>query len=214
MSESLRFVSWLRILGLSLAFFVATPAWAGPITIGDWYEFSFMGPGIPAAGCFPADPAGPFCAPSSGTPTTFLDAPPWTFAAPAEGASLTVTDAFQSGDRFEIFDFGLSIGLTSLTGGLLVDCGDDPVPCLANPFMSHGFFVLGPGNHSITIIPIAGETGGAYFRVDQGVAAVPEPGSWVALGLGLATLGVWRIGRSKARLVPEKEREGMGRESN
>src|SRR5205807_246059 len=83
-----------------------------------------------ATGCDPADPAGPFCIPSSGTPTEFLDAPPWTFVAPAAGALLTVTDAFLAGDRFQVFDFGASLGLTSAPVGN-ADCGDDPIPCLA-----------------------------------------------------------------------------------
>src|SRR5438045_1800298 len=92
---------------------VSIPASAGAITFNTWHEFGFSTAGTPATGCDPADPAGPFCISSSGTVTDFLDAPPWTFTAPAFGAILTVTDAFLAGDRFQVFDFGASIGLTS-----------------------------------------------------------------------------------------------------
>ena len=119
-----------RIGTLVLAPFVAMPSHAGPIDVGVWYEFTFTDAGVPAVGCFPNDPDGNFGIPSSGTPTTFLDAPPWTITVPDVGALLTVTDAFLSGDRFEIFDFGVSIGLTS-PAAEQVDTGDDPVPSLA-----------------------------------------------------------------------------------
>src|SRR5882672_8473332 len=102
---------------------------AGVISTGVFYEFGFSTAGTPATGCDPADPAGPFCIPSSGTLTSFLTAPPWTFAAP-QGAVLIVTDAFVAGDRFQVFDFGISLGLTSVPIGN-GDCGDDPVVCLA-----------------------------------------------------------------------------------
>jgi hypothetical protein len=115
------------ILITTLAILSTAPANAGPIQLGIFQEFAFTTAGTPATGCDPADPAGPFCIPSSGTPTTFLTAPPWTFVAPVQGAILIVTDAFQAGDRFQVFDFGSSIGLTSLPAGN-ADCGDDPVP--------------------------------------------------------------------------------------
>src|SRR5690349_8459822 len=79
---------------------LATPASAGPIVVDTYYEFSFEDVGTLAKGCDPADPAGNFCFESSGTPTTFLDAPPWTFVSGGAGTTLTVTDAFASGDRF------------------------------------------------------------------------------------------------------------------
>lgn len=169
-------------------------AYAGPIDLGTWYQFSFTDVGVPAAGCDPADPAGGFCIPSSVTPTTFLDAPPWTFAAPG-GILLTVTDAFLAGDIFEAFDFGLSLGLTSVPGD--GDCGDDPVPCLASSFMSSGTFALIVGDHSITIVPTGSLGGGSGYLL---VEAVPEPSAWLLLGSGLATLGLVRLKRFRSRL--------------
>src|SRR5215510_2880042 len=93
------------VLGMS------TPMKADPLPIGVWTEFSFTAAGTPATGCFPNDPAGNFCIPSSGTPSTFLGAPPWTFTSPV-ASTLTVTDAFEAGDRFQLFDSNASIGRT------------------------------------------------------------------------------------------------------
>jgi YVTN family beta-propeller protein len=176
---------------------LATCVDAGPVTPGSFLEFGFATAGVPATGCAPDDPAGPFCIPSSGTPTGFLDAPPWTFAAPASGSLLTITDAFQSGDRFEIFDFGASIGLTSapVNGA---DCGDDPLACLATPGISFGNFLLASGNHSITIVPVLAPGGGGSGYL--GVDAVPEPGSWLLLGSGLGVVLLIRSQRLRISL--------------
>jgi hypothetical protein len=177
----------------ALAF--ATPAGADPIPLGTFLEFGFSTVGTPATGCDPADPAGPFCISSSGTVTGFLPAAPWTFVAPAAGAVLTVTDAFLAGERFQLFDFGSSLGLTSAPAGS-ADCGDDPVPCLTTAGISHGAFSLAPGSHSLTLTPtLSPEGGGAgYLRVD----AVPEPGMWLPVILCMSCLWlsrqrIWRV---------------------
>jgi hypothetical protein len=183
-----------RILSLSILAVVPPSILAGPITLGDWHQFSFTTAGSPAAGCDPADPAGGFCIPSSGTPALALDTPPWTFTAPVVGVILTVTDSFLSGDRFEVFDFGASLGLTSLPQAGF-DCGDDPVPCLATPGISSGKFLLPAGVHSITIVPILSpDGGGSGFLLAQ---TVPEPGSITLLGFGIAA--VWFNYRIKTR---------------
>ncbi len=73
----------------------------------------------------------------------------------AAPTTLTVTDAFEASDRFEILDFGAPIGMTSpLVAGVPVDCGDDPEVCLATPGMSTGLFALAAGAHSFTIVPL------------------------------------------------------------
>lgn len=171
---------YTRVAAVSAALAMVAPVHAGPIPFNTFLEFSFTDAGVPATGCDPADPAGPFCIPSSGTPTQFLDAPPWTFLAPAGGALLTVVDAFLAGDRFEIFDFGVSLGRTSPPVGN-GECGDDPLVCLADPNVSHGLFALLGGPHSISLTPtISDGGGGGYLQVAQ---AVPAP-SPLALLLG------------------------------
>jgi hypothetical protein len=158
-------------------------------------EFSFTEEGVGAVGCFPADPAAGFCIPSSGTPTFFADAPPWTFDAPIGGATLTVTDAFFSGDQFEILDNGMVLGFTSPPVAD-VDCGDDPVVCLGMAGMSNRVFLLGAGAHSITIAPLLAPDGGgsAYFLVES---AIPEPATLVLLATGLGLSAIRRRGRGR-----------------
>jgi hypothetical protein len=148
---------------------IAKMAPAGPITVGGpWNEFSFTGAGSLAKGCAPADPGGLGCIPSSSGNSHFVGAPPWTFVAPSDGLTLTVTDAFQKGDSFEVLDMGISIGSTSAVPTNPASCGSDPVPCLTDPTVSHGVFDLGPGPHSITIKTVTSPfgSGAAYFRVD------------------------------------------------
>jgi len=194
-----------KIVITSLTFVVlclgsVSPAVADPVAIGTWYEFSFTGPGAQARGCFPADPLGVGCGPSSGTPTTFAPAPPWTFTAPAGGATFTVTDAFLIGDAFNVLDFGVLIGSTP-TVAAVGNCGSDPVPCLANPAVSSGVFNLAAGAHSITIVARVAPfgSGAAYFRVDGGGGpAIPEPATMVLLGTGLAGVGAIVRKRRKA----------------
>ena len=164
---------------------------AGPIAFDTFWEFGFDGVAF-ATGCSPADPAGSFCIASSGTPTSFLDAPPWTFAVPV-ATTLTVTDTFKAGDQFQVFDFGASLGVTSPPIGN-ADCGDDPVPCLADPNISKAVFPLGPGNHSITISSLKDASGSGYLQV----TAIPEPASLLAFTLGgLAALVAARSRRRK-----------------
>jgi hypothetical protein len=144
-----------------------------PIELGTWYEFLFFEAGSFATGC-PEGDAPVRCIPSSGTPTTLAPNPPWTFEAPASGVEFKVTDAFSSGDQFEVFDFGTSIGTTSspIDGG---SCGDDPVPCFSDPNYSHGTFGLDAGSHSITIKVIQSPfgMGAAYFIAEEAAPLSP-----------------------------------------
>jgi hypothetical protein len=158
-----------------LAFFLlATLAEAGSITVGPWYEFGFDPNHQPTvAGCLPDDPTGVPC--RAGIGSLNLDTPPWTFTA-SSPVTLSVTDAFLSGDSFSIFDFGALVGSTPVVP-MGASCGLDPNVCFADPAFSHATFGLLPGPHSLTItVQPAQILGEGFLRVQ----AVPEP-SYVGL---------------------------------
>jgi hypothetical protein len=135
------------------------------VTVGSsWQAFSFISPGLPARGCSPADVGAPSC--DVGTSATAVGAAPWTFTG---AATLTVTDAFSSGDVFQVYDFNTPIGTTSAaTAG--TSCANVPDTCLANSSISHGTFNLANTSHSITIVPISGGAGVGYFRLTSGTS--------------------------------------------
>lgn len=174
-------------------------AQAGVVSLGTWYQFGFTDAGIAATGCAPADPGGLFCTPSSGTPSTFLDAPPWTFTAPAGGAIIRLVDGFSTLERFEIFDSGVSLGLTSAPNDL-GDCGDDPAVCFADPDASKGTFLVAAGARSITIVPTLSPDGlgSGFFIAEDAAAAVPEPATLSLIGLAGCALYAWRRKKEKA----------------
>lgn len=169
---------------------------AGAIVTDIWYEFAFADAGVATTGCSPADPGGIACTPSSGTPTVFADAPPWTITTTG-GEALHATDAFLYGDSFEVLDFGavlLTTPLVPTDGG----CGDDPAPCFADAASSSASIALDPGLHSFEITPTASPhgSGAAYFCVSSGsrsetcgTGTVPEPGSLALMSLGLVAAG-------------------------
>ncbi len=152
---------------------------APTLTLGTlWYEFSFYQVGEAARGCYPVDPtSSQYCDSSSDGKSVLLGTPDWQFTAPVTGAVLKVTDAFKSGDAFQIFDFGNLVGSTSLPS-LEGNCGNNPEACFQDPLSSHGIFDLAGGNHSISIVPIASPygAGAGYFQIAQ-AAPIGEPTS-------------------------------------
>jgi hypothetical protein len=158
----------MRLLVVCLMF--AGVATAGPISLGQWYEFGFdpnHSPG--ASGCQPADSAGVPC--RAGIDSLNLDAPPWTFTAPTS-VSLSVTDAFLPGDSFTVLDFGAVVGSTPAVPLVGISCGFDPNACLIDPAFSHATFLLSPGAHSLTVVVQPAQIQGeGFFRIQ----AVPEP---------------------------------------
>jgi hypothetical protein len=184
----LRFFMVALMLG---AVFGAAPSLrADPVTVGgNWHEFQFLQAGTQAFAC------NSLCVPSSGGNAQFAPNPPWTFTLLGAG-SITVTDAFNRGDSFDVFDFGVLIGSTP-TVPEFDTCGSNPVPCSTDPAVSHGTFSLAVGPHSITIfVRNSGGNGAAYFRVDD---TIPEPTSLLLLasGLGGALSLVRRTGRGR-----------------
>lgn len=176
-------------MALTLALVSRSAASGTAIPFGTFQQFAYTTPGAPATGCSPADPAGLLCVPSAGTLTQFAGPAPWTFTAPTGGAALVVTDAFAAGDRFEAFDFGVSLGMTSAPAGA-GDCGDDPRVCLITPGMSWRAFILNAGDHSIEIKPVLSpnSVGSAYLMV----STIPEPAAWLLWVSGLAGLRATR----------------------
>jgi hypothetical protein len=157
----------------------STPVSATPILTETWYEFLFGGVGSALSACSS-------CTPGTNPDSTYAPDAPWTFTltGPAE---LVVTDAFVSVDQFELFDFGSSLGATSAptAGGA---CGSDITACLADPNYSHGSYLLGAGDHSISgTTLLSGAGGGAAFFI---VRAVPEPGTWMMMLFGFAAVGL------------------------
>ena len=104
-------------------------------------------------------------------------------------AYLKVVDVGFSGDRFEVYANGVSLGTTSAP----VDAGNadqglDFDAAFVDSRWSQGVFALQPGNYTIT-----GHATGFAPNVlagTGGIQLVPEPTTWLLLGAGLATLGL------------------------
>lgn len=169
----------LAVLGSLLAVFAtSTPAAATPITPSGWYGFEWGGTlpvGTSGAATF-----------AEFTPVANPGGSPWTFTL-TDPTNLVVVDGFLSSDRFEAFNFGVSLGLTSLVAAGEGECagGNDPLTCLADSRFSSGVFLLAPGNYQLTIQAVAGLTsGGSYFGFQS--VSVPEPASIALLAIGAA----------------------------
>ena len=170
-----RIVGLLSALGFAL---VTGTASALPIVLDQWYTFGFFGT---------APPPDPLV---SGTGFVLGDRsiaapdPAWTFNCPIYKCHLIVTDGFLAIDQFQLFDFGVSIGLTSApSGDANHSCGTDELGCLADAQMSHGVFIVGFGAHSITGFHVVGIPGAGFM-----IVKIPEPGTLALMGVGLLML--------------------------
>jgi hypothetical protein len=151
------------------------PAPAATLDLGTWYQFQFDGSLGEVEPCVICDLLFP--------PVQPAPAKPWDLVAPPGGAIITVTDAFDRFERFEVFVDGTSLGETSPPAGG-GNCGSDIGICLADPDTSSGKFIVAPGDYVLRIVQTEGFDGVGAFRVD----AIPEPGAMILIGSGLAAL--------------------------
>lgn len=156
---------------------------AADVQIGRWYAFEFGSLNTAFMG-------GSQVVPGTNPDSTAAPDGPWTFTLGALGGSVTFLDGFVPASQFTITDGGKTLGVTSAygSGG---GCGSDISACLNNVNMSKGTFALAAGGHSLSGFASAGSStgGGAFFRIDQAVASVPEPSSWMMMIIGFGTLG-------------------------
>src|ERR1035438_5492300 len=97
-------MSSLRWFTVVLALCCCMSARAGVIAPGPlWEEFSFIDTSDFAGGCYPNDPNGIDCLPSSSGNSQFLNAAPWTFTTTVS-LDLTVTDPFLYGEAFNVYN--------------------------------------------------------------------------------------------------------------
>ena len=110
-------------------------------------------------------------------------------------AVLKVTDLGLTGDIFQVFDNGHSLGFTSAPNKAnTTDIGINFDAAFASSDWSHGQWTLGAGSHLITGIAYVSDLGAGIGGVQ--VAAVPEPSTYAMLLCGLGLVGL--IARRRA----------------
>lgn len=194
---------WIALLGLAMLIISAAPASAFPYTSG-WQIFTTAVDVIA-----PYAPTQPQYGGMMGDwYNDYIDNDPYTFHLYSPGV-LKVTDVFETGDRFKVWDIGgattfngllgTSSSSTWVSGGTETDPGaayDSNPTGLPGERYSTFTYLLGAGDHALVFQNCAFKSGepkadgqegiaDAYFRVDP----VPEPGTIALFGLGLAVAG-------------------------
>ncbi len=114
----------------------------------------------------------------------------------SEPAYLKVVDAGFAGDRFQVFDNGILLGLTSAAGNSYPDSvGLDFDQAWADSGYSRGMFLLGAGNHSISGLLGLSALDDASNELNASVGAVsltavPLPAAAGLYAAGAALLGL------------------------
>ena len=107
-------------------------------------------------------------------------------------AELLVTDAYLSGDRFEVLINEMSRGLTSAPTSIEADAGNMFDFAYADPRWSSGHYFLKPGSYTVSgfVIESPYQGGPAAIQL-RSVSSVPEPASWAMMLLGLVAVGAF-----------------------
>jgi len=148
---------------------------AGPLPLGSWETFSF---GV----------------------ATSQAVPSWDLTV-TSSALLRVVDCCVIGDQFAIYiDSAHAFDTSPIVGNDGVQSGAfDGDTAWANPHLSKGSILLGPGVYQIdewVIRNALGNTsGGAFIRADA--TTVPEPGTFGLLSLALGGLATMLVRRRK-----------------
>jgi hypothetical protein len=121
----------------------------------------------------------------------------------ASWTTVQVTDYRVTGDRFEIYDEGLFVGMTS-PPSTIWDYTDDIDVAYADPRWSSGEFLLGPGAHALTIRTVwtaplempgggwqrnADGTGAIKVNTSDYIPTVPAPAAVLLAALGTVLAG-------------------------
>ena len=156
---------------------------------------------VAADGSWNAFDVDPFSANSGGLEWIALDGSALSFEFDLSGpATLHIVDAGFAGDRFEIFDAGVSLGVSSAgLDSFPSSVGTDFGTAWSNAAYSRASFTLNAGVHSITGRLFASALDERGARIDATVGAlsitpvivpVPEPTTFLLMLAGLAGMAL------------------------
>jgi hypothetical protein len=186
------------LVALALAATVAAPAMAYNYSVGSGWQMFTCWADVPAP-----DPAYGWggTTPDGGVPYN----EPFNFTLGSPGI-FKITDVFESGDFFRIFNFGTAVAETPATPWAFGPITNDPDVAFNDPNLSHAACYLLPGAYSVQFQDIffaGGPTSvppgpdliaDAFFRVDP----IPEPASLLLLGLGIGVTGLMLRRRARS----------------